>query len=87
MIKVDTPDVVCCEEERKFYISFKDGHIRVGYQDSDPFMEWTDPEPWKVGYGLESFFGRWINVYGWVGRLTVMYSYIVIKEKSILIGR
>ncbi|XP_042864612.1 uncharacterized protein LOC122248571 isoform X2 [Penaeus japonicus] len=48
MIKVDTPDVVCCEEERKFYVTFKDGHIRVGYQDSDPFMEWTDPEPWKI---------------------------------------
>ncbi|XP_071526709.1 uncharacterized protein [Panulirus ornatus] len=48
MIKVDTPDIVCCEEERKFWLSFKNGHIRVGYKDSDPFMEWTDPEPWKV---------------------------------------
>jgi len=62
-VKVETPDAVCCEEDRKFYISFKDGHIRVGYQDSDPFMEWTDPEPWKVthagyctGWGAS---GKW----------------------------
>nr|AAF65551.1 farnesoic acid o-methyltransferase [Panulirus interruptus] len=48
MIKVDSPDIVCSEEERKFWLSFKNGRIRVGYKDSDPFMEWTDPEPWKV---------------------------------------
>lgn len=48
MVKVDTPDAVCCEEERKFWVSFRNGHIKVGYKDSDPFMEWTDPEPWKV---------------------------------------
>lgn len=63
MIKVDTPDAVCCDEERKFYVTFRNGHIRVGYQDSDPFMEWTDPEPWKVthvgfctGWGAS---GKW----------------------------
>jgi len=48
MIKVETPDCLCSEEERKFYVTFRNGHIRVGYQDSDPFMEWTDPEPWKI---------------------------------------
>ncbi|XP_045595456.1 uncharacterized protein [Procambarus clarkii] len=48
MIKTDTPDILCSDEERKFWISFKDGRIRVGYKDTDPFMEWTDPEPWKV---------------------------------------
>jgi len=48
MIKADTPDVCCADEERKFYVTFKDGHIKVGHQDSDPFMEWTDPEPWKI---------------------------------------
>ena len=50
MIKVETPDIVCCDEERKFYVTFRNGHIRVGYQDTDPFMEWTDPEPWKVSF-------------------------------------
>lgn len=48
MIKVETPDAVCTEEERKFWVSFKDGRIKAGYKDTDPFMEWTDPEPWKV---------------------------------------
>lgn len=46
--KVDTPDAVCADEERKFWMSFRDGLIRVGYKDTDPFLEWTDPEPWKV---------------------------------------
>lgn len=48
MAKVETPDAVCCEEERKFWVSFRKGHIKVGYKDTAPFMEWTDPEPWKV---------------------------------------
>ncbi|XP_045114687.1 uncharacterized protein LOC123506555 isoform X3 [Portunus trituberculatus] len=48
MAKVETPDVVCCEEERKFYVSFRNGQIKVGYMDTDPFLEWTDPEPWKI---------------------------------------
>lgn len=48
MAKVDTPDAVCGDEDRKFWISFRNGEVKVGYKDSDPFMEWTDPEPWKV---------------------------------------
>ncbi|KAK3875981.1 hypothetical protein Pcinc_019193 [Petrolisthes cinctipes] len=48
MIKVETPDAVCSDEERKFSVSFKDGRIKVGYMDTAPFMEWTDPEPWKI---------------------------------------
>ncbi|MPC30274.1 hypothetical protein E2C01_023535 [Portunus trituberculatus] len=61
MAKVETPDVVCCEEERKFYVSFRNGQIKVGYMDTDPFLEWTDPEPWKVsrGQAIVKFPRRW----------------------------
>lgn len=47
-IKVDTPDILCGDEDKDFYISFRGGHIKAGQVGSDPFMEWTDPEPWKV---------------------------------------
>ena len=45
---MDTPDAVCDGEMRTFFINVKDGHIRVGVLGADPFMEWQDPEPWKV---------------------------------------
>lgn len=51
MAKVDTPDAVCVEEARKFWVSFRNGNIKVGYKDTDPFLEWTDPNPWKVSKG------------------------------------
>lgn len=48
MAKVEMPSVVCVKEERRFRVSFSNGHIKVGYEDSEPFMEWTDPNLWKV---------------------------------------
>ena len=54
MAKVETPDALCCEEERKFFVSFRNGHIKVGYKDTDPFLQWTDPEPWKVSEDARS---------------------------------
>lgn len=46
VVKVDTPDE--CGSEKVYYVSVKDGLVRVGRCGEDPFMEWQDPEPFKV---------------------------------------
>ena len=37
-------------EPKDFIISFREGNIKVGPVGGEPFMEWTDPEPWKVRF-------------------------------------
>lgn len=61
---VDTPEVLSCDEERYFYITFKDGNIRVGHVGNpEPFMEYNHEEPYPIthygyctGWGAS---GKW----------------------------
>ncbi|XP_076041322.1 uncharacterized protein LOC143025481 isoform X2 [Oratosquilla oratoria] len=49
MTKVETPSIMCSENMSSFWVSFREGLISVGMVGSpNPFMEWRDPEPWKV---------------------------------------
>nr|QAV53822.1 farnesoic acid O-methyltransferase [Gammarus pulex] len=48
VIKVPTPDE-CCGAAKTYWVNLRGGHVRVGRQgETDPFMEWQDPEPFKV---------------------------------------
>lgn len=49
--RVDTPDIVSEEEFRTFWISWDNGHIKVGHGgDPTPFMTWNSPNPLAVAY-------------------------------------
>ncbi|XP_037094878.1 uncharacterized protein LOC119114925 [Pollicipes pollicipes] len=49
--RVDTPDIVCEDEFRTFWVSWDDGHVKVSHgSDMDPFMEWRSSQPLAVGY-------------------------------------
>ncbi|KAL7630887.1 UNVERIFIED_CONTAM: hypothetical protein RMT77_018826 [Armadillidium vulgare] len=46
---VETPSFLCADDEKTFYITFKDGVFRVGQQGNlEPFMEYTHTEPYKI---------------------------------------
>lgn len=46
-VRVNTPNLLCSNEHRKFTISWLDGHIvvRNGNQDGPVIIEWKDPNP------------------------------------------
>lgn len=51
LARVDTPDICSSEEFRKFWISWDDGHVKVGHcGDLTPFMEWRGPQPLAAAY-------------------------------------
>jgi len=61
--KVATPDLMADGEPKDFIVSFREGNLKVGPVGGEPFMEWTDPAPWKVthvgyctGWGAS---GKW----------------------------
>jgi len=64
MAKVETPDVLCGDNKRSFWVSFREGHIKVGNCGSEePFMEWQNEDAFKVtqvgfctGWGAN---GKW----------------------------
>merc|ERR1719370_1613697 len=64
LVKIDTPDVLCPVNKRQFWVSFREGHIKVGHVGSeDPIMEWQNEEAFKVthvgfctGWGAN---GKW----------------------------
>ena len=47
---VETPDIVCMDEFRRFWIQFKNNNIQVGKEGEEaPFLAWTNSEdPFKV---------------------------------------
>ncbi|KAA0200296.1 hypothetical protein HAZT_HAZT007290 [Hyalella azteca] len=46
VVKVETPDECC--GEKTYWVNLRGGHVRVGRAgESEPFMEWQDPEPFK----------------------------------------
>lgn len=46
---VETPQFLCSEDMKTFYVSFKDGHIKVGQMGNlEPFLEHTLSEPFPV---------------------------------------
>lgn len=47
VVKVDTPDE-CCGSDKIYWVNLRGGHVRVGRLGEDAFMEWEDPEPFKV---------------------------------------
>lgn len=64
MAKVETPDVLCAENKRNFWVSFREGLIKVGNCGSEePFLEWQNEDAFKVtqvgystGWGAH---GKW----------------------------
>jgi len=64
LVKVDTPDVLCSVNKRKFWVSFREGAIKIGNCGSeDAFMEWQCEDAFKVthvgyctGWGAN---GKW----------------------------
>lgn len=49
VVVVETPSFLCADNEKTFYVTFKNGVIRVGEQGNlEPFMEYTHPEPFPV---------------------------------------
>ncbi|KAF0302992.1 C3 and PZP-like alpha-2-macroglobulin domain-containing protein 8 [Amphibalanus amphitrite] len=49
--RVDTPGIVSEEEFRKFWISWDDGHVKVGHcGDTTPFMDWRSPQLITASY-------------------------------------
>jgi hypothetical protein len=61
-----TPDVVCCEEYRRFWIRFHQNVIQVGREgDADPFLSWENTdEPFNVTHF--AFATGWGSVGTWI---------------------
>ena len=47
VVKVDTPDE-CCEGAKVYWVDVTGGHVKVGRHGEDAFIDWEDPEPFKV---------------------------------------
>lgn len=61
-----TPDVVCAEEHRRFWIRFKQHLIQVGREgDEEPFLSWlNDEDPFNIThYGFAT---GWGSVGSWI---------------------
>ncbi|XP_077862274.1 macrophage mannose receptor 1-like [Saccoglossus kowalevskii] len=50
LVEVSTPGILVANKWRGFWITWRDGIIKVGKEDENAFMEWTDPSPLPVNY-------------------------------------
>ncbi|KAK4002256.1 C3 and PZP alpha-2-macroglobulin domain-containing protein 8 [Daphnia magna] len=61
-----TPDIVCCEEYRRFWVRFRNNLIQVGREgDEEPFLSWENTEePFKVTHF--AFSTGWGSAGAWI---------------------
>ena len=59
MVSADTQDLLNVTEFRHFYVSFTDGHIRVGEVGKAAIMEYVHDKPFDVNHvGFSTGFGN-----------------------------